>query len=116
MAGLTALLGRVEALLAPIDGDELARTRNEVDASIARLEAIGAELAAIARAQARVRLGAERRSCDAADRSVGGAASRSAVPATSVLPRRGRGEQRAPRRATASAACARVRAAPGPRA
>ena len=54
MAGLTALLGRVESLLAPIDGDELARTRSEVDASIARLEAIGAELAAIADLKRRV--------------------------------------------------------------
>jgi len=54
MAGLTALLGRVESLLAPIDGDELARTRNEVDASITRLETIGAELAAIAELKRRV--------------------------------------------------------------
>jgi hypothetical protein len=54
MAGLTALLGRVESLLAPIDADELARTRTEVDASIARLETIGAELAAIAELKRRV--------------------------------------------------------------
>jgi len=54
MAGLQALLDRVEALLAPIDGDELVRTRNEVDASIARLETIGAELAAIAELKRRL--------------------------------------------------------------
>jgi len=35
-------------LLAPIDGDELSRMRSDVDASIVRLETIGAELAAIA--------------------------------------------------------------------
>jgi hypothetical protein len=54
MAGLQALLGRVESLLSPIDGDELARTRGEIEASIARLEAIGAELAAIAALKRRV--------------------------------------------------------------
>jgi DnaJ-like protein len=54
MAGLSALLGRVDALLAPIDGDDLARMRSEVDAGITRLEAIGAELVAIAELKRRV--------------------------------------------------------------
>jgi hypothetical protein len=48
MAGLQALIGRVEALLAPIAGDELGRTRRELDASIAQLEAIQSDLASLA--------------------------------------------------------------------
>jgi hypothetical protein len=54
MAGLTALLGRVESLLAPIDADELARTREEVDSGIVRLETIAAELAALVELKRRV--------------------------------------------------------------
>ena len=48
MAGLQSLLARVEALLAPIAGDELGRTRAELDAGIARLEAIQIDLANLA--------------------------------------------------------------------
>lgn len=48
MAGMQVLLGHVGRLLAGIDGDELARARTELDDGIARLEAIAAELAALA--------------------------------------------------------------------
>ena len=54
MAGLQTLLGRVEALLAPIAGDELGRTRAELDANIERLEAIRADLAALVELKRRV--------------------------------------------------------------
>jgi hypothetical protein len=54
MAGLQALLGRVETLLAPIAADELLRTRAELDAGIARLEAIRSDLASLAELKRRV--------------------------------------------------------------
>lgn len=48
MEGVRSLLGQVERLLAPIAGDELDSARAEVDAGIARLEAVRAELASLA--------------------------------------------------------------------
>jgi hypothetical protein len=52
MAGLTALLGASKRCSAPIDGDELARTRSEVDASIVAPRSDRRELAAIAELEA----------------------------------------------------------------
>jgi len=54
MAGLQALVARIEALLAPIAADALGRTRAELDAGIARLEAIQADLATLADLKRRV--------------------------------------------------------------
>src|SRR6185436_14947716 len=48
MAGLQLLLGRVEALLAPIARDDLGRACAEVDAGIARLEGIRGDLERLA--------------------------------------------------------------------
>jgi hypothetical protein len=54
MDGMQALLARVGRLLAPVDGEELARARAEVDSGIARLEAVHAELATLADLKRRV--------------------------------------------------------------
>jgi hypothetical protein len=54
MEGMQALLARVGQILAPVDGDELARARTEVDGGIARLEAIRANLATLADLKRRV--------------------------------------------------------------
>ncbi len=54
MAGMQALLGHVGRLLHGIDGEELARARAELDDGIGRLEAVAAELAALAALKRRV--------------------------------------------------------------
>jgi hypothetical protein len=54
MEGMQALLARVGQILAPVDGDELARARTELDGGIARLEAIRADLATLADLKRRV--------------------------------------------------------------
>jgi hypothetical protein len=48
IAGVQALLARVETLLAPVEADELARARADVDDGIDRLEGLRAELATLA--------------------------------------------------------------------
>ena len=48
MAGMRALLERIEALMAPVDGEVLARARADIDDGIARFEKIGRELETIA--------------------------------------------------------------------
>jgi hypothetical protein len=52
---LGALLDRLAALVAPIGRDELEHARAEVDAAVARLEAVGGELATLADLKRRIR-------------------------------------------------------------
>jgi hypothetical protein len=54
MTGVSALLARVDRLLAPIGNEELARARTEVDAEIARLETVQADLARLAELKRRL--------------------------------------------------------------
>ncbi len=54
LAGMQALLARVGRLLAPVDADELAQARTEIEDGIARLEDVRAELAALAELKRRV--------------------------------------------------------------
>lgn len=48
IAGMQGVVERLHALVAPLDGEELARARDEVDAAVARVESIGVELARLA--------------------------------------------------------------------
>jgi hypothetical protein len=54
MAGVRALLGRVDRLLAPIAAADLVRTKAEVDEGIAYLETIARQLVALAELKRRV--------------------------------------------------------------
>ena len=54
LAGMQALLARVGRLLAPVDADELAQARAEIEDGIARLEDVRVELATLAELKRRV--------------------------------------------------------------